>query len=68
MYGDAGGKDPVVRLAPTGIAAFGIRGWTINFGMNIPVQEGSEFQQLAQSGLQKIQTRWKNAKLLILDK
>jgi hypothetical protein len=27
--------DPVVRLAPTGVAAFGIRGWTINFGLMI---------------------------------
>jgi hypothetical protein len=30
--------DPVVRLAPTGVAAFGIRGWTINFGLMIPVK------------------------------
>ena len=28
---ELGGYDPVVRLAPTGVAAFGIRGWTINF-------------------------------------
>jgi hypothetical protein len=35
--------DPVVRLAPTGVAAFGIHGWTINFGLMIPVKEGSEF-------------------------
>jgi hypothetical protein len=68
MYGDdLAGKDPVVRLAPTGIAAFGIRGWTINFGMSIPVREGSEFQQLGQSALHCHQTRWNNTKLLILD-
>ncbi|KAG6824709.1 hypothetical protein H0H93_001629, partial [Arthromyces matolae] len=30
------GKDPIVRLAPTGISAFGIRGWTLNFGLSIP--------------------------------
>jgi hypothetical protein len=35
MYGDdLAGKNPVVRLAPTGIAAFGISSWTINFGMS----------------------------------
>lgn len=39
------GKDPVVRLAPTGISAFGIRGWTIHFGLGIPVKEGKEFQE-----------------------
>lgn len=38
MYGDELAiKDPIVRLAPTGIATFGIRGWTINFGLGIPV-------------------------------
>jgi hypothetical protein len=30
-----GAKDPTVRLAPTGVSAFGIRGWTINFGLSI---------------------------------
>lgn len=61
------GKDPVVRLAPTGISAFGIRGWTINFGLGIPVKEGREFIQLSQSRLQRHQTRWADVKLLILD-
>src|SRR6202047_4147949 len=59
--------DPVVRLAPTGVAAFGIRGWTINFGLMIPVKEGSEFNQLGQSSLARFQTRWKEIKLSILD-
>jgi ATP-dependent DNA helicase PIF1 len=59
--------DPVVRLAPTGVAAFGIRGWTINFGLMIPVKEGTEFNQLGQSSLARFQTRWKEIKLLILD-
>jgi len=59
--------DPVVRLAPTGVAAFGIRGWTINFGLMIPVKEGSEFNQLGQSSLARFQTRWKEIKLLIID-
>jgi hypothetical protein len=61
------GKDPVVRLAPTGISAFGIRGWTINFGLAIPVKEGKEFNQLGQNALKRHQTRWKDVKLLILD-
>ena len=49
--------DPVVRLAPTGVAAFGIRGWTINFGLMIPVKEGADFNQLGQSSLARFQTR-----------
>jgi len=48
--------DPDVRLAPTGVAAFGIRGWTINFGLMIPVKEGSESNQLGQSSLAHFQT------------
>src|SRR6202790_2057969 len=60
--------DPVVRLAPTGVAAFGIRGWTINFGLMILVKEGTELNQLGQSSLAHFQTHWKEIKLLILDK
>jgi len=60
-------KDPAVRLAPTGVSAFGIRGWTINFGLAIPVKEGKEFNQLGRNALSRHQTRWKTAKLLILD-
>jgi hypothetical protein len=51
-------RDPVVRLAPTGVSAFGIQGWTINFGLIIPVKEGKEFNQLGQSGLARLKTRW----------
>jgi DNA replication protein DnaC len=67
FYDELAGHDPVVRLAPTGIAAFGIRGWTINYGLVIPVKEGKEFNQLGQNGLTRLQARWKKAKLLILD-
>jgi hypothetical protein len=66
-HDELGDHDPVVRLAPTGIAAFGIRGWTINYGLIIPVKDGKEFNQLGQNGLNHLQARWKKAKLLILD-
>ena len=59
--------DLVVHLAPTGVAAFGIHGWTINFGLTIPVKEGTEFNQLGQISLACFQTHWKEIKLLILD-
>ena len=54
-------------VAPTGVATFGIHGWTINFGLTIPVKEGTEFNQLGQSSLACFQTHWKEIKLLILD-
>ena len=34
-------NDLVARLAPTGIVAYGIRGWTLNSGLSIPVKEPS---------------------------
>ena len=49
------GKDPIVQLAPSGISVFGIRGWTMNFGLSIPVKKGKEFQQLGDSALQQPQ-------------
>jgi hypothetical protein len=61
------GHDPVVRLAPTGVAAFGIHGWTINYGLMIPVKEGKDFNQLGPNSLSCLQTQWKHAKLLIID-
>jgi len=60
---DLNGKDPMVRLAPTGISAFGIWGWTINYGLGIPVK--GEFVQLGQNHLQRHQTQWRQVKLLI---
>jgi len=44
----------MVRLAPTGISAFGIQGWTINYGLGIPVK--GEFVQIGQNCLQGHQT------------
>ena len=46
---------------------FGIHGWTINFGLMIPVKKGTESNQLGQSSLACFQTHWKEIKLLILD-
>ncbi|KAJ3846347.1 hypothetical protein EV368DRAFT_89179 [Lentinula lateritia] len=49
--------DPVVCLAPTGVAAFGIRGWTLNYGLTIPVKDGwSGFEPLDPNALKHIQT------------
>jgi hypothetical protein len=61
------GKDPVICLAPTGISAFGIQVWTMNFGWAIPVKEGKDFNEHGQNRLHRHQTCWKDAKFLILD-
>lgn len=59
-----GFENPIVCMAPTGIAAYGIRGWTLNFGLAIPVKNWGE---LGAAALGRLQTRWRNTKVLILD-
>lgn len=57
--------NPVMRLAPTGIAAFGISGLTIHSALSIPVR--ASFNTLPSSALAKFQHQWKYIKLLIID-
>ena len=57
--------DPVMRLAPTGIAAFGINGMTVHSALSLPVK--SSFNALIPSALSKFQHQWRNIKLLIID-
>ena len=57
--------NPVIRLAPTGIAAFGINGMTVHSALSLPVKP--PFNPLAPSTLSKLQHQWKDIKLLIID-
>ena len=57
--------DPVMRVAPTGIAAFGINGMTVHSALSLPVK--SSFNPLIPSALSKLQHQWKDIKLLIID-
>jgi ATP-dependent exoDNAse (exonuclease V) alpha subunit len=57
--------DPVMRVAPTEIAAFGINGMTVHSTLSLPVK--SSFEALAPSALLKLQHQWKDIKLLIID-
>jgi ATP-dependent DNA helicase PIF1 len=57
--------NPVMRLAPTGIAAFGINGMTVHSALSLPVK--SSFTPLIPSTLAKFQQQWKYTKLLIID-
>ena len=54
-----------MRVAPTGVAAFGINGMTIHSALCLPVK--SSFSELLPSTLLKIQHQWKDIKLLIID-
>jgi ATP-dependent exoDNAse (exonuclease V) alpha subunit len=56
--------NPVMRFAPTGIAAFGINGMTIHSALSISVKS---FNALTPSSLSKFQHQWKDIKLLIID-
>ena len=57
--------NPVMRLAPTGIAAFGINGMTVHSALSLPVK--SQFNELPTSALPKHQHQWRDIKLLIVD-
>ena len=57
--------NPVIRLAPTGIAAFGINGMTAHSALSLPVK--SSFSPLTSSTLSRFQHQWKDIKLLIID-
>ncbi|KZT34517.1 hypothetical protein SISSUDRAFT_1065241 [Sistotremastrum suecicum HHB10207 ss-3] len=57
----------VLRLAPTGIAAYGIRGQTLNSGLAIPVKGVRDMRPLTPTALLRMQAHWKHAKLLIID-
>jgi len=57
--------NPIICLAPTGIAAFGISGITIHSVLSLPVK--ASFNPLIPSTLAKFQHQWKYIKFLIVD-
>ena len=58
-------SSPVMRLAPTGMAAFGIYGMTIHSALSLPVK--SLLEPLKSGPLTRLQQQWKDIKLLIID-
>ena len=56
---------PVMQVAPTGVAAFGINGMTVHSALSLPVK--TSFEALIPSMLSKLQHQWKDIKLLIID-
>jgi len=60
---------PVVVTAPTGLAAYSIRGTTIHRTLSLPVEHGkpSNYTRLTQEQLTLIKATLKNLKILIID-
>jgi hypothetical protein len=65
LLADPGGFDPVVRAAPTGIAANNIAGYTLHSLFRLPVQ--SEFTPLSTGNVGTLQARLKNKLYLIIN-
>jgi DNA replication protein DnaC len=61
----AGKPSPLVRAAPTGVAAFGINGQTTYNLLKLPVQR--PFEDLPPASLTPLQQKFKNIHYLVLD-
>ncbi len=57
--------NPVLRAAPTGVAAFNIKGFTLHQLLNLPIQ--SAFEPLKPERLTRLQDRFRHCRLLIID-
>ena len=60
---------PVSVLAPTGVAAFNIKGRTIHSSLRIPVQHGyvTEYTELSARNLQKLRSTFENIHTILID-
>ncbi|KAK4699420.1 ATP-dependent DNA helicase PIF1, partial [Phenoliferia sp. Uapishka_3] len=57
----------ILRLAPSGIAAYNIKGETIHSGLKIPVTKGKDYLPLPAAQLAKLQTRFQHLRYIIVD-
>jgi DNA replication protein DnaC len=62
--GESGLSSPIIRVAPTGIAAFNINGSTLHKTFSIPIKFFSKLNNAQELQLQK---RLKDCKYIILD-
>ena len=58
---------PVIRLAPTGAAAFQIQGFTIHSFFRIPVQRGDVLTPLSPDGIRELQLKLEGVAYLVID-
>src|SRR5207247_7071438 len=61
----AGKGNPVFRAAPTGVAAFNIKGWTLHSLLRLPVKKA--FTSLSPTSLPDVQADFKDCQFLIID-
>ena len=65
MADDLGRPQPIVRTAPTGVAAHGIRGRTLHALFRLPVRSG--FAPLSASNLAAVQASLRHCEYLVID-
>ncbi|SMY29094.1 unnamed protein product [Zymoseptoria tritici ST99CH_1A5] len=58
---------PIVRLAPTGAAAYGIDGSTIHALLKLPVQAKETLRPLAPEGASELQRRLRDIRYIVID-
>lgn len=57
----------IILTAPTGKAAYNIKGTTIHSALNIPVSQGFKYQPLTSEKLNTLRTKLKDLKVMIID-
>lgn len=68
MASDAGRECPIIRAAPTGVAAYGISGRTLHALFRFPVgKSGVSHDQLNAQNLQALQATFRGVSYLIID-
>lgn len=61
------GRIGLLRFAPSGIAAFNIKGETLHSGVSLPVTKSREYVELTPAKRLKLQERFKDVRYIILD-
>jgi Ni2+-binding GTPase involved in maturation of urease and hydrogenase len=62
-----GSKSPVLVLAPTGVAAFNIKGTTIHSTLSIPIITNNKCLDLNGERLKQLQDKFQDVKYIIVD-
>ncbi|KAH0826840.1 hypothetical protein AYO21_07253 [Fonsecaea monophora] len=67
MATNAGRQFPILRAAPTGVAAHGISGRTLHALLRLPIKFPKSYEKLSQQNLQAAQSTMREIRYLIID-